>query len=309
MDRRAGQGGEGGLGVVMLSWSSVSRKSNLLRKSLAYANQIPRALTRLTARSPEYAERRPLVANSFPKSGTHLLIQILRGLPGTEYFGSFIASMPSIPFRERSRKSHRRLINQIVPGEVVGAHIFFDPDYASELAKLNCAHFFIYRDPRDVVVSEAHYLTKMNRWHRLHAHFSKQLKRDDERISASILGVTTHGFPYDYPDIAKRFGRYQGWLGREDVCALKFEDIMSEKRSETLARIISFRSEESRPIPTLRESVSMVEASINPTQSHTFRKGEVGGWRNVFTARHKEEMKSVAGQLLIDLGYERDFNW
>lgn len=41
-----------------------------------------------------------------------------------------------------------------------------------------------------------------------------------------------------------------------------------------------------------------------------YRKGIIGDWRNYFTERDKEQFKqSGAGQLLIDLGYEKDNSW
>jgi hypothetical protein len=44
------------------------------------------------------------------------------------------------------------------------------------------------------------------------------------------------------------------------------------------------------------------------SDSH-FRKGIVGDWQNHFKEEHQERFKEVAGQLLIDLGYESDVNW
>jgi hypothetical protein len=293
----------------MNPWHAARSQSNVLRKAAAYANQVPRAMVRRRARDADYAARPALIANSFPKSGTHLLIQILQGLPNAIYFGSFIASMPTIPFRERSCEAHLRLIGRTVPGEVVGAHIFYDPEHAAALARLNCAHFFVYRDPRDVAVAEAHYLTRMNRWHRMHRYFARHLETDGERISAAILGVSDPDFPYDYPDIARRFARYRGWLDRTDVFAMRFEDLISESRRETLGRITSFYGSRGGVEIDADAVLDEIEANIDPRKSHTFREGRSGGWRRSFTPRHKEQMKRVAGQLLVDLGYEQDHAW
>ena len=41
----------------------------------------------------------------------------------------------------------------------------------------------------------------------------------------------------------------------------------------------------------------------------SFRKGSIGSWKQYFTQEHKQAFKEVAGQLLIDLGYEKDLNW
>jgi hypothetical protein len=41
----------------------------------------------------------------------------------------------------------------------------------------------------------------------------------------------------------------------------------------------------------------------------TFRQGSIGSWRNSFGEEHKRAFKEVAGQLLIDLGYEKNLDW
>ena len=40
-----------------------------------------------------------------------------------------------------------------------------------------------------------------------------------------------------------------------------------------------------------------------------FRKGIAGDWKNAFTEQDKRDFKAVAGDLLIELGYERDSDW
>ncbi|MGH2703243.1 MAG: sulfotransferase domain-containing protein, partial [Actinomycetota bacterium] len=41
----------------------------------------------------------------------------------------------------------------------------------------------------------------------------------------------------------------------------------------------------------------------------TFRRGQIGDWRNHFNEDHKEAFKKMAGDTLIRLGYEHDLNW
>jgi len=41
----------------------------------------------------------------------------------------------------------------------------------------------------------------------------------------------------------------------------------------------------------------------------TFHEGKIGSWKKYFKERHKIAFKKIAGQLLIDLGYEKDFDW
>jgi hypothetical protein len=55
--------------------------------------------------------------------------------------------------------------------------------------------------------------------------------------------------------------------------------------------------------------IQVLEASINPRKSPTFRSGKTGEWRKYFTEEHKKIFKDVAGDLLIRLGYEQSNDW
>jgi len=41
----------------------------------------------------------------------------------------------------------------------------------------------------------------------------------------------------------------------------------------------------------------------------TFRKGQIGGWREEFSAEHERAVKEVVDSLLVELGYEAAPNW
>lgn len=276
---------------------------------MALLKQVPRTGKRLSSKNEDYDSNPPILCNSFPKSGTHLLLQILGSFPRIVNYGAFIASIPSISFRERTKASHIRLIRNIVPGEIVPAHLFYEPDYFDELIEKRAVIFFIYRDPRDVAVSEAYYLTYMNPWHGLHSYFSKKLQSSEERILATIKGINDPTFSYDYPNISDRFKRYQRWIGKENVFTVKFENLVSENRKELLVQMADFYARRSQLDLDIEEVVNSALLNINPAHSHTFRKGEAGGWQKVFNEELKEQAKIVAGDLLIELGYEKDLNW
>ena len=285
------------------------RKNLVVRKLIMLSKQPSRFLKRLNTKNEDYLHYPPVLLNSFPKSGTHLLLQILEVLPGVSNYGSFIASMPSLTFQERSPNTHLRLIDRIVPGELIPAHLFYDDDYCKSLKRKNCIIYFVYRDPRDIAVSEAIYLTDMNEWHRMHTYYSKKLHNLDERISTAILGVQDKDFRYCYPDIAKRFERYRPWLDQSNVLPIRFEDMVSPQLDLVIHEIINLYSVRSSIV--IKPDLLLEEAknNIDPRHSHTYRKGKVGNWREVFSPIHKEQMKRVAGDLLIELGYEKDYDW
>src|SRR6478735_1766396 len=102
----------------MLSYLSdqLSSKNPFVRKVAAAALVVPKWWRGLSARPP-------VIANSFPKSGTHLLVQLVQGLPETVNFGAFLASMTSsFRFRERTSGETCRFIRRTLPGEIVRGH-------------------------------------------------------------------------------------------------------------------------------------------------------------------------------------------
>jgi sulfotransferase 6B1 len=287
-------------------------RRGLVRKGAALLLQGPKQLALWlpgNCGDEQYAHRPPVLANSFPKSGTHLLDQIVTGLPGRVNYGAFLSSMTSsFQLRERSSASTTRFIRRSLPGEVVRAHLFFAPEYATALEELNFVHYFIYRDPRDVVVSASHYLRHMNPWHRLSRHF-RSLPREEDGIRLLIEGLPPDQNPSLLPNLDVRFGQYEGWLSCPQAYAVRFEDLVGPGRETKLGEMVDFFAARSSAPLSREETLAAIHASIAPEKSHTFRQGKGGGWQKAFTPELKDLFKRVAGDLLIRLGYESDYSW
>jgi sulfotransferase 6B1 len=297
------------LGLVATLRSGLSSRNGFVRKGTAAALRVPRFWYGLRARAGDYQVSPPVLADSFPKSGTHLLFQIVDGLPNSTNYGAFLASMTSsFRFRERSPENASRFIRSFVPGEIVRGHLFFHPQNAADLRDKNVVHYFVYRDPRAVVVSEAHYLRDMNRWHRLAPYFRK-LGSMDEAIMLSIRGFDPPIAGLEYPNIAERFARYAGWLNRDDCLALRFEDMASDARPAVVRRMAEFYAGHCRAPIDIDACARAMTAGIAPQKSHTFRSGKKSGWQQEFTAEHRRVFDELAGELLIELGYEKNHDW
>jgi hypothetical protein len=287
----------------------LSSRNGLVRKGAQALLTIPRWIESQRANGDDLAAPPPVLANSFPKSGTHLLVQIVEGLPDRVNFGAFLASTTSsFRFRERTAENTLRFIRSFVPGEVVRGHLYFDPHYATQLAQQRAVHYFIYRDPRDVVVSEAHYLRDMNRWHRLHPYF-RGLDSMDDAIMLSITGLDPPVPGIIYPNIAERFARYAPWLECDHCLAIRFEDLTSERQPELIRQIAEFYAQRTKLPFDLEACVRTMSTQIAPQKSHTFRSGKKAGWQREFTPAHRRRFGELAGELLVGLGYEPNLDW
>jgi hypothetical protein len=252
-----------------------------------------------------------LFANSFPKSGTHLLTQVLQGF--TRLGPAVDSGLPAVTmFKGDTGKPCppeviQADLDRLLPGDIAYGHLYAEPYIRACLARTGMAAYFILRDPRDVVVSHVHYVTEMAPEHFHHRYYAEVLQSFSERLVTSILGRSECEEPF--PDIRTRFEPYLGWLEQPGVQILRYEDFLSD-RAALLGRVIDQAVERGFPLVKGRaEAVACLEAGLDPRRSPTFRTGKAGAWREQFTPAHKQLFKQVTGDLLVRLGYETDDNW
>jgi hypothetical protein len=253
-----------------------------------------------------------LLSISFPKSGTHLLDQILLGFSKVAPFSlrlhSFYAEYEGESGIKRAPEDAIAWLDSLRANggrDVSSAHLFARPEAVHRLIKPRFVPYFIFRDPRDVVVSHVFYVTDMEARH-VHHDYYASLPDFDSRLKVSILGRPE--LDIEFPNIADRFAPYFGWLGHPEVMKIHFEDLVND-RTATLNKIIDHFLVRV-PLTASRKTIlDALESSINPSKSPTFRSGKTGEWKKNFTAEHKKIFKDVAGDLLIRLGYEKDSEW
>lgn len=252
-----------------------------------------------------------LFANSFPKSGTHLLTQVLQGFsrigPAVDAGLPAVVTFDGPTGRQRPLKAILRDLGRLRPGDIAYGHLHAIPEVVAALSRSGVAAYFILRDPRDVVVSHVHYVTEMAPDHVHHHYYEHQLSTFEQRLETSILGLPEAEVPF--PNICQRFEPYLGWLDADQVLVLHYEDFL-QQRAGTLETVLS-HAERHGFIPGLSRAraLQVLDASIMPQKSPTFRSGQVGKWRASFSPRHEVLFKEVAGDLLIRLGYEQNHDW
>jgi hypothetical protein len=113
-----------------------------------------------------------------------------------------------------------------------------------------------------------------------------------------------------------RRGRKMGLkLFGENYTELYYEDHLN-RPEETLSALFAFLGADTSPAVVEQvvnsnrfEKLSKGRQRGEESSGAFFRKGVAGDWREVFTERDKRIFKEEAGDLLVELGYEKDLDW
>src|ERR1700690_1732711 len=278
-----------------------------LRRLLRPAGKTTQAILRWKKFS--FNDAPPIFGNSKPKSGSHLLLQILNG---------FTRIMPyryvdADPIRTITKDGRRKTQNEImdglkkIPSGVIGwGYLEATKENASFLTASGRVNYFIYRDPRDMLVSQVFFATDMYEEHGMHEYY-KSLPDFSARLKVAITAIDQNNL-----HMASVKQRYEGvfqWLEQKNVMCIRFEELINN-RDTTLNAMIDEVEKTGYKIPTPRKkALSVLTDAIQPKKSHTFRSGKTGGWREHFTEEHKKLFLEVAGGLLGGLGYEKSNDW
>lgn len=278
-----------------------------LRRTIRPAGKTLQAIARWKRIS--FNDAPPIFGNSKPKSGSHLLLQILNGFTQIMPY-RYVASDPVRTIaKEGGRRAKEEVIRELenLPSSVIGwGYVEATPENISLLCEPDRVNYFIYRDPRDMLVSQVFFATDMHEEHGMHEYYSS-LPDFGERLKVAITGIDRDGL---YMVSVKQ--RYEGvfqWLEQKHVMCIRFEDLIN-RRDAALNAMLDEVEKTGYKVPTPREkALSILVDAIQPGKSHTFRSGKTGGWREHFSDEHKKLFKDVAGDLLVRLGYEKNNDW
>ncbi|MDQ6862663.1 MAG: sulfotransferase domain-containing protein, partial [Thermoproteota archaeon] len=247
----------------------------------------------------------PVFVCTIPKSGTLLLGGILRQIFGKE-----------LMYKSADKYGNRHITTEVdilsqhrLENKIYSGHIRYSEKIANLISKY--PKVFLIRDPRDYVVSQAHFMNNFKRESTIERRY-RALPSWKLKLSAVIFGMThkaarLEGVNEFYNVHCIKF------LSLPNTFVVKFEDIVGSQSG----------GNDNRALTTIRSILEFIGCTINdaetladdvylgsdPAKSSTFRSGKIGSWRQEFNADHVKQFKLVAPGLVSGLGYEKDESW
>ena len=247
-----------------------------------------------------------VIGNAMAKSGSHIIAQFLEGIDQiTPLIFTDLHPIRTLSAQGRTRPPGDVLrdLHRLQNGDMGWGYLPSQEQYVRELEDERYLTYFAYRDPRDRIISQIMYAMNIHREHQMRAQYLA-LSSMEERIALAISGV-----PGMMPSIREIYDSYLGWLQAPNTLCIRFESLVGE-RQDSLQRMIDGLTDKGvaldRPLPEVYE---VLDDAMSPKRSPTFRSGKSGEWRTHFTDANARQFKQVAGDLLVELGYEDSDDW
>jgi len=234
----------------------------------------------------------------YAKSGTTWLANMFSSVPG---FHRVFPSHITNENHDINTKTFQEIRRQLA---VICLHSPWTQENSHILEKNNQKYIVLYRDLRDTAVSWYFYIKNVNKKHSLHSTIKNlPINRGVEYYIEYILQHNVNWIR------SWRMNRHKD-LSTE----VRYEDLLNDTYIE-FKRLLDFFSI-NLPVAYIRKIVdknsfkkmTKRDPGEEDNSSH-LRKGIIGDWKNVLTKKNKEDFKRIAGDLLIELGYEKDLKW
>lgn len=241
-----------------------------------------------------------VVTITIPKSGTNLLLKCLKSIQGKKSFNNIAAFIHG---------------NHVYDEDsVYWIHHWKMPldEYKYLGPTKNKIDFFkgnnikivlILRDPRQHIIALLRSIKKTIN--------PKNIEFGIRNFPKLLYDQSVFNDTFDYKDINACYEDYLKWRDEyPNVHLVRFENLVGEKgggdaisQYEEVVGLMEFLNKEAK-IESAQEIANQLFGGTK-----TFKVGKIDSWKQYYSDKNKETFKEVAGDLLIKLGYEKDYNW
>ncbi|MBY6036563.1 sulfotransferase domain-containing protein [Fictibacillus nanhaiensis] len=240
---------------------------------------------------------KPFILNSVPKSGTHLLLQIIEGIPEMKLVLPYIMG-----YMNEENPHNIQRITSIPANHFIYGHLFYSTFNAEKLNNNKVKQLFLIRDPRDIIVSLYYYMYRTLPDHPVLRYANEYNLTKEQIINHLITGIKEEEFAYSGTNVI--IGTFTKWIGDPNVLVLKYEDVREPgKQDHEFYRILYHLTDGKLP-SNYYQIIQAMKKNIEPSKSGTFRKGTSGGWKTEFTNSNIKTFIRECQDLLEDMGYE-----
>ena len=227
----------------------------------------------------------PIVQITYPKSGSHLLGYAL-GLGTTPTWHK----SSSCNYEEfRTENEYNGIIRGFENPRGLWTHVPYSPSTWEVIEDRYHAYIFLRRDPRDIVVSIAHYVDK----------FPKTNLNYRRLGSVPLNQLAWHRrVPEIIKIVAKELPLFTPWYRGEVFFQAKYEDLIDD-RLAVLQKIEKYLQRRKITLGNLDEAVG----ASHRRHPLSYRRAKYGDWKLEFNNEHVDLARELLTPVMEDLDY------
>lgn len=229
------------------------------------------------------------------KSGTHLLEKTLGLISGNLATGSLIN------YRATGKNPPEKISLEDLNKYYFALDHFYSENKLNYIINSPLKTVSIIRDPRDVLISHCfHYAIHYPDWRSFTIKERALILLEDPLYFGSSSNIA-----FQLDSLIKL------QQSKLNVFTVRFENLVGEKgngktllQKEEVKSLAKFLN-----IPLNNEQIQFITSNLFGGSWGTFRKGQIGGWKQYFDDDLKAIFKEKYNTYLIQFGYEKDDKW
>lgn len=248
-----------------------------------------------------------VLCNSWPKAGTHVLLEATRLILGEgQWFKDGDIKYPSgeADFASQALERIRRYGDHSF---AIKGHYGRSPTMETFFAEHAFTHLFAVRDPREVLCSTQRWLRDLRSDWAISRHLATF--DPDTQLERIILGLPVlppfdadFAIAWDLP-LPGRYAALTSWVEHPDCCVLTYEELTGMRgepaQLEAITRLLNRLGIQEKDCDPTR----IAKQICNPAAA-TYHTGPSSNWEKVFKDRHRQLFVEHGGEALVErFGY------